>query len=200
MINGLPGGFTGHGVSFALALTVLVHSKSAWHLIVHPDTQSVLIQVGETNGAKGMAVSATRLLIQEELLDEPARLALVIVHELTHCLDYRIVGPTLREDGNTWASELNAHGNQGLVMRELKQTMPRDHVLRSAFDAMERSNTTFGQSTEWDTRRKVADGIKPVYGKHRATNSLQSSVLYDLSWKKNGTELEYFPSPTAPAY
>jgi hypothetical protein len=200
MINGLPGGLTGHGVSFALSLTVLAHSKSGWQLIVHPKTQSVLIEVGETGGAKGIAKSATRIVVQRELLDEPARLAIVIVHELTHCLDYLTVGPKLREEGCAWATEINAHMNQGQVMRELKAALPMDHVLRGQFDAMEQSNTTFGNSTDWDTRQKVAEGIKPVYGHWRASNQFQSTVLYNLSWEKEGTKLNYFPSPEPPTY
>lgn len=200
MINGLPGGLTGHGLSFALSLTALAHSKSGWQLILHPKTQSVLIEIGDTGGAKGMAKSATNIVVQKKLLDEPARLAIVIVHELTHCLDFLTVGPKLRSEGYAWASEINAHMNQGLVMRELKASMPNDHVLRKEFDAMEKANTTFGNSTDWDTRQKVAAGIKPAYNYLRAGNQIQSTVLYHSSWEKAGTKLNYFPAPDPPTY
>jgi len=94
--------------------------------------------------AYGMAVSHELIRISQALLTDPVRMAIVIAHELTHCLDFKFVGSTLRTGGRGWATEINAHFNQGLIMREVYANMSQRYALRRVFDAMAKANTTFG--------------------------------------------------------
>ena len=140
MINGLT-----DDKAFLESLGVLAWSNVATALLVHPDTGSVRLEVGVIpRDAYGMAVSHELIRISQALLTDPVRMAIVIAHELTHCLDFKFVGSTLRTGGRGWATEINAHFNQGLIMREVYANMSQRYALRRVFDAMAKANTTFG--------------------------------------------------------
>lgn len=187
MINGL------NEDVFQQALRVLAWSNAATTLLVHPKTGSVRLEVGDIpRDAYGVAIHATLIRVNAALLDDPVRMALVIVHELTHCIDYDEVGSALRDGGRGWASEINAHFNQGLVMRELDFGLPEVFVARTALEAMARSNTTFGNSMDWRTRDQVVPGIKLAYADHRRRSDT-THTTDDARWEKPGG-LHYFPS------
>ncbi|HEX3994088.1 MAG TPA: hypothetical protein VHX39_23190 [Acetobacteraceae bacterium] len=186
MINGLD------DEVFLQALRVLSWSNVATAILVHPKTGSVRLEEGPVpKEAYGEALNATLIRVSKPLLGDPVRLAIVIVHELTHCLDFDFAGDALRSGGRGWASEINAHMNQGMIMRELNVCLPKSNGARANFDAMARSNTTFGNCMEWKTRSEVAKAIMPAY-RDLARRNDTTHTTDDSKWQKDGW-LHYFP-------
>ncbi len=185
---------------FIAAMEVLSHSNAATTILVHKGTGSVLLEEGTIpKGAYGVAQSKDKILVNANLLKDPVRLGIVIVHELTHCLDFGVVGDLLRTGGKGWTSEINAHMNQGLVMRELIASMPKSHARRGDLEAMAKSPTTFGHCVDWTSRKLVAAGIKGPYRELKAVSDFIYQQDIDQSWEKPG-KLHYFPGPVQSGY
>ncbi len=117
--------------------------------------------------SSGITTAVTSIQVMQEITAIP-NMAMVIGHELTHCLDlmYWRDNPerndlgTLMTPSQIGRSEVNAHFNQGKIGRELKAlankpdtTFTPEQV--TAVTTMANSSTTFGKSIDWLDRHAV---------------------------------------------
>lgn len=138
----------------------------------------------DLNGAYGKTVDANTI----HLTNLHAQLSLpqqacILAHELTHVHDLShadLSAEKYRATNGLGDTEINAHFNQGQVLREFRAARARFAAHGPAIDAACAGTTVFGQSTLWTTRAGVVDYLLgTMYADHVRGWQLGAGIYSD---------------------
>lgn len=149
-------------MEYHAAKVLLMATPTGRALLTSPRLSGVR-GVGVPNlGYYGMAVSPDQLQLNTAAGIPDANKACVLAHELTHCHDLSHWGLYDRDRLTSELiayTEINAHFNQGLVARQLRDLAAAGVAGVAAhgasITAMCGANTTFGWAVNWATRGDV---------------------------------------------
>lgn len=135
------------------------------------------------NGAHGQTVNATTIHLRNPagILSIPQQ-ACIIAHELTHAHDLcfaNLSAERYRDIHGLGNTEINAHINQGQVLREfraLRASFP--NAIRVAIDAASAGVTVFGRSIHWATRADVVGYLEGTMYAGHVQGWRQNAALY----------------------
>ncbi|MFT4540739.1 MAG: hypothetical protein ACI835_003196 [Planctomycetota bacterium] len=111
------------------------------------------------------------------------QMACILAHELTHCHDLTFFGGSWRDYQTKGQTEVSAHFNQGIILRELKASAKVYAEHKAAIDAAVNGSTVFGISVGWKTRDDVIRFLsdKPQYKALLGDPSNTGIALWDKS-------------------
>ena len=159
--------------AYQQALQALLTLPTGAAILLSARTATVQASISnELNGAYGRTASATIIHLTDPLanLSIPQQ-ACIIAHELTHAHDLSFAGlsaETYRDTKGLGDTEINAHINQGQVLREFRiRRATFAPAVRTAIDAACAGVTVFGRSTHWATRADVVNHLEStMYAGH----------------------------------
>ncbi|MDY7560405.1 hypothetical protein QN382_13645 [Pseudomonas sp. 10B1] len=170
------------------ALEALGSTKTGGAMLADPVLAAVVVREDLTLKAYGQAISGNLLLVGAHGLSVPQK-ACVLAHELTHCHDLATANMSSVEYANEHKiarTELNAHTNQGAVLRELME----NEAYKADIDLFINGTTTFASSIRWTNRDAVKQDLisNPQYSSAMHAHTLDYSSFFEYE--------PFFCSPT----
>ncbi len=170
--------------TYSKSVELLLETPTGKALVLNARLENVKVVIDVNLDAHGKTIDRQTICINNKDYSIP-NMACILAHELTHCHDLAYSG---KDDFRNNAeidivslghSEVNAHFNQGQILRELEiHSADFKQEIKAAING----NTVFGQSYDWKTRDSVISYLLTTQQYSTCANDPMISFWSDVMW------------------